>query len=72
MELRDIELLDNRIRIAFQENEGRGCQVHLGRNDTILILGLLSGEIWKRRQEVPVKEMKGTSYEELMKQRGQK
>ena len=72
MELRDVELLDNRIRVCFRENEGRGCQVHLGRNDTLLILSLLGDEISRKRQEVPVKEMKGTSYEEFMAQRGKK
>lgn len=72
MELRDIELLDNRIRIALKENEGNGCKVHLGRNETILILNLLGDEIDRRRQEVPVSEMKGMSYEEFLQRRGQK
>ena len=72
MELRDIELLDNRIRIAFREGSGNGCKIHLSRNETLLILGFLDEEIGKRRQEVPTPEKRGMSYEEFLARREKK
>lgn len=74
MELRDIELLDNRIRRDFGVNEGKGVKVHLSREETLLFLRMLDKEISIRRLTEGPKtpEKLGKTLDEFMAERGKK
>ena len=49
MDLRDVELLENRIRNAFVENDCKGVTEVLNENDTRIVLAALQDEIKKLR-----------------------
>ena len=74
MELRDIELLDNRIRRDLGVNEGKGVKVHLSREETLLVLRMLDKEISIRRLTEGPKtpEKFGKSLDEFLAERGKK
>ena len=74
MVLREVEILDKKIRVCFDENDCKGANVSFTASETKLILGLLDEEIHKRRQtELPDPlPMKGMTYEEYMAKRGKK
>ncbi len=56
MELRDLELLVNRIDINLKENQNRGINLHLSREEAILFRKMLDKEIGLRRlMDVPTK-----------------
>ena len=49
MDLRDVEILENRIRKAFVENDCKGVNETLNENDTRIVLAALNDEIKKLR-----------------------
>ena len=49
MDLRDVEILENRIRKAFVENDCRGVNEILNEKDTRIVLAALNDEIRKLR-----------------------
>lgn len=67
MELRDVELLKNRIDNAFHVNEGRGISIHLSREETLLVKNLLNKEISIRRlTELPQEKKMGVPLNEFL------
>jgi hypothetical protein len=49
MDLRDVEILENRIRKAFVENDCKGVTEILNEKDTRIVLAALQDEIKKLR-----------------------